>query len=152
MAGWVGPVIALSLVVIATAIALVAVMIFAALREAQQRTASLAREVAQLRLELAPTLEAVKQFGESGTEVARMARDEAQEIIETTRRVRYDIERGVKRAKRRLADLDAVVEVAQEEVDAAVVDVATVLRNARTGAGVINQFRRLIRPRRRGAA
>ncbi|HEY3934642.1 MAG TPA: hypothetical protein VGL65_08480 [Gemmatimonadales bacterium] len=152
MAGWVGPVIALSVVVIAAAVSFVAVMIFAALREAQHRTATLAREVAQLRLELAPTLEAVKNFGESGAEVAQMAREEAREIIDTTRRVRYDIERGVKRAKRRLADLDAVVEVAQQEVDAVVVDVATALETARSGAGMISQLRRLIRPRRRGAA
>jgi uncharacterized protein YoxC len=152
MPTWIAPVVALSLVVIAVAGALVAAMLYVTLREAKEHGESLAREVARLRADLAPTLDAVKRLGEKGIDVADLAQAEARKIIETTQRIRYDVERGVKRAKRHLADFEAVVEVAQEEIEATVVDVSTALETARTGVGMIGQLRRLVRPRRRGVA
>lgn len=152
MPGWIAPTVALSLVVIAIAIAAGIAMMYLALSEAKEHGESLAKEVARLRADLAPTLDAVKRLGEKGIDVADMAQQEAKQIIDTTRRIRYDVERGVKRAKRRLADFEAVVEVAQEEIEATVVDVSAALQTARAGVGVISQLRRLVRPRRRGAA
>jgi hypothetical protein len=152
MPGWIAPTVALSLVVLALAVAAVAAMVYVTLREAKEHGESLAKEVARLRADLAPTLDAVKRLGEKGIDVADLAHEEAKQIIDTTRRIRYDVERGVKRAKRRLADFEAVVEVAQEEIEATVVDVSTALQTARAGVGVIAQLRRLVRPRRRGAA
>ena len=148
MPGWIAPTVALSLVVIAIAIAAGTAMMYIALSEAKEHGESLAKEVARLRADLAPTLDAVKRLGEKGID----AQQEAKQIIDTTRRIRYDVERGVKRAKRRLADFEAVVEVAQEEIEATVVDVSAALQTARAGVGVISQLRRLVRPRRRGAA
>jgi hypothetical protein len=94
----------------------------------------------------------MRRLGEKGVDVADLAQEEARQIIETTRRIRYDVERGVKRAKRHLADFEAVVEVAQQEIETTVVDVSTALETARSGVGMIGQLRRLVRPRRRGAA
>jgi hypothetical protein len=152
MPGWVGPTIALSLVVLALAAAIFTTMALLAVKEAQKHGESLAREVATLRADLAPTLEAIKRLGEKGFDVAELAQTEAKEIIETTRRIRYDVERGVRRAKARLADFEATVAVVQEEIDATVVEVGTALETARNGIGMIEQFRRMVRPRRRGAA
>lgn len=149
---WIAPTIALSLVVIALAVAMVTAMMYVTLMQAREHGESLAKEVARLRADLAPTLDAVKRLGEKGIDVVDLAQEEAKQVIETTRRIRYDVERGVKRAKRHLADFEAVVEVAQEEIEATVVDIGTALQTARTGAGMISQLRRLVRPRRRGAA
>ncbi len=152
MPGWVGPTIALSLVVVAVAVAFITAMALVAVKEAKEHGESLAREIATLRADLAPTLAAVRRLGEKGLDVADMAQTEAKEIIETTRRIRYDVERGVKRAKGRLADFEATIAVVQEEIDATVVEVGAALETARNGVGMIGQLRRLVRPRRRGAA
>jgi hypothetical protein len=152
MPAWVGPTVALSLVVLAIAVTLITAMALVAVKEAKEHGESLAREVATLRADLAPTLAAVRRLGEKGLDVADMAQAEAKEIIETTRRIRFDVERGVKRAKGRLADFEATIAVVQEEIDATVVEVGAALETARNGVGMIGQLRRLVRPRRRGAA
>ena len=152
MPSWVGPVVALSLVVMALAAAVLTAMALVAVKEAKEHAESLAREVATLRADLAPTLAAVKRLGEKGFDVAEMAQAEAREIIDATRRIRYDVERGVTRAKGRLADFEATIAVVQEEIDATVVEVGAALEAARSGVGMIGQLRRLVRPRRRGAA
>ena len=152
MPAWIAPVVALSLLVIAVAASLLTAMLVLTLREAKQRGETLARELSRLRADLAPTLDAMRRLSEKGVDVADLAQEEARQIIEATRRIRYDIERGVKRAKRHLADFEAVVEVAQEEIETTVVDVSTALQTARSGVGMIGQLRRLVRPRRRGAA
>ena len=150
MPGWIGPVIAISLLVIAAAVAIMTTMMFVTLKEIRDRAEGVAREVGRLRSDLAPTLDAVKRLGEQGLDVVSLARAEALEIIEATRHVRYDIERGVHKAKRRLADFDAVVEVVQEEIESTALDLTTALQTARSGAGMIAQLRRLVIPGRRG--
>lgn len=152
MPGWIGPTVALSLVLVALALWSLTAMAVRTLQEAKDHGESLAREVATLRADLAPMLATLKRLGEKGFDVAEMAQAEAKEIIDTTRRIRYDVERGVKRAKGRLADFDATIAVVQEEIDATVVDVSAALESARSGVGMIGRLRRLVRPRRRGAA
>lgn len=152
MPAWIGPTVALSLVVIAIVVVAISVIVVLALRAAHAGGESVAREVGQLRSELAPMLAAVARLGTQGADVVEMAQDEAQQIVETTRRIRHDIERGVTRAKGRLADFEATIEVVQDEIDAAVIDVGAALETARSSVGMIGQLRRLIRPRRRGAA
>jgi hypothetical protein len=152
MPGWVGPTVALSLLVIAVAVVLVLVALAIALLAAKKQIVALGKELRELRGELSPTIAAVRRVSEQGLDVVRLAEDEAKAIVESSRRVRYDVERGVRRVKRRLADFDASVEVVQEEIDATVIEVSAALETARTGAGMIGQLRRLVRSRRRGAA
>ena len=71
-------------------------------------------------------------------------------MIGTVRHVRYDVERGMKRTRERLADFEAVVDIVQEEVEEAALDLTAAIRTVRTGTGVIGRLRRLILPRRRG--
>lgn len=151
MPGWVGPAVAVSLMLIAAAYVVIGFVAVFAMREAVEHSKVLGREIAQLRTDLAPTLDAVRQFSEKGAAVAEMAEAEVNEIVTATRQIRVDVQRGVERAKLRLADFEATVEVVQEEIDATVVEVSAALETARAGAGMIGQLRRLIRPRRRGA-
>ena len=94
----------------------------------------------------------MKRLSEKGGEVADLAEAEAREIINTTRQVRGDFKRGLKRAKQRLADFDATVEVIQEQIDSAVVEVGELIETARASLGMVHQLRRMVRPRRRGRA
>lgn len=152
MPGWIGPVVALSLVVIAIAFVVICYVVVAAAAQAAEHGMLLGRELTQLRTELTPTLDAVKRLSEKGGEVADLAEAEAREIINTTRQVRGDFKRGLKRAKQRLADFDATVEVIQEQIDSAVVEVGELIETARASLGMVHQLRRMVRPRRRGRA
>lgn len=152
MAGWVGPTMALSLVVIALCCVGFLTSVLLALREAAERGQSLAKEIAEFRRDIGPTLDSLNRLGESGAEVAELAKEEVREIIYTTRRLRKDVERGALRAKRRLADFEAVVDLVQDEVEETALDVTTAMRTFRTGRGMVGRLRRLILPRRRGAA
>jgi hypothetical protein len=147
MAGWVGPVIAISTLLIAVCVVGITVGMAVVFREAQQASKGLTNELAELRRELHPTLAALNKFGDVGSEVADIARQEIRELVATSQGVRTDVRRGMRRAKRRLADIDALVEVMQEEVEETAVDAATAMRTLRTGRGVIGHVRRFLASR-----
>ena len=151
MPGWVGPAVAISLILIAAAYVVIGFVVVFAIKETVEHSKVLGHEVAQLRADLAPTLEAIRRLGDKGLAVVDMAEAEAIEIVAATRKLRTDVQRGVDRAKLRLADFEATVEVVQEEIDATVVEISSALETARAGVGMIGQLRRLIRPRRRGS-
>lgn len=147
MASWVGPTVAIALVVIAACYVGLALATIGAIREARQKSDTMARELAELRSDIGPALQAVNRFGESGSEIADMLRDEVGEIVRTSQAVRRQVRRGVRQAQHRLADLDALLEVATEEADAALVDAANALETVRTSAGLLSQVGRFLAPR-----
>lgn len=149
MAGWIGPTVALSLLVIAICVVAMAAAAVLVLREAASASKGVTRELEELRHELAPMLTALNRFGDTGSEVVEMARNEVEELVDTSRQLRGELRRGMVRAQERLADFDALVEVMQEEVEDTAIDAATALRTLRGTDGVVRQVGRLLRPRRR---
>ena len=151
MAGWVGVTIALSLVVMAACLIGVAITALFSLREIRQISEALTLELEGLRRELAESLAVVNRLGQQGQDVIDLAKDELNQVIRLTSGLRKDVEQGTRRAKRRLADFDAVLEVVQEEVEETALDLGATLRSAREGSSMIGQLSRLVRPRRRSA-
>lgn len=147
MDGWVGPTIAISVLLIALCVVGATVAAAVALREAQQAGKGLTNELAELRHELAPTLAALNKFGDAGSEVVEMARNEVRELVATSQELRTDVRRGMRRARGRLADVDALVEVMQEELEETALDAATAMRTLRNSRGMIGQVRRFLAPR-----
>ena len=142
MPAWIGPTVAISLVVIALAFAAigaaVALLARAALREVRER-----------REEVAPAISAVRRITDAGADLSGDIKQELQEYLATSRAVRQDLERGVYQVKSRLADLDALYEVLHEEVEDTALDVAARVRSVRNGAGMVSRIRRwLVRGRR----
>jgi hypothetical protein len=150
MPGWVGPTVAISLALIALCYLGLAMVALITVKETVEHSKALGRELAELRKELSPALQAINRFGTQGAEIADLARSEVQEMVLTARQVRKDVERGVQRTKDRLADFEAVVDVVQEEVEDAALDLTAAIRTVRTGTGMIGRLRRMILPRRRG--
>jgi len=149
MPGWIGPTIAISLLLIAlctVGLTLVALIVF---REFQQGAKGLTGELHELRGELAPMIRALNRFGEAGGEVVDIARQEIREVVAASQDLRSDIRRARRRAGRRLADLDAFVEVMQEEIEENGIAAATALRKIRAGGGVAGQVGRMLVSRRR---
>lgn len=147
MASWVGPTVAIALAIIAACYVGLALAMVGAIREARQKSDSMARELADLRADLGPALHAVNRFGESGSEIVDLLRDEVGEIVSTSQSVRRQVRRGVRQAQHRLGDLDALLEVATEEADAALVDAANALETIRSSAGLLSQVGRFLAPR-----
>jgi len=150
MSAWVGPTVAISLLIIALCVLGVVIGVLIAGRQLASKSEHLARELSGLREELGPALRALNRMGEGGAEVAMLAKEEIREIVYATRRVRKDVEKTSKRLRHRVEDFDALLEVVQDEVEETALDVTAALRTARTGSGMIGQLRRLIKPQRRG--
>ncbi|HLG06774.1 MAG TPA: hypothetical protein VI383_11570 [Gemmatimonadales bacterium] len=140
--GWVGPTVALSLVVIAAAFAAIGTAAVMAAWATRRKLADLGGKLETIRLDFQRVLEAVRRVTEDGAE-------EARHYLTTSRAIRADLDRGVRRVKARLAELDALYEVVHDEVQDTALDVAARVRAVRRTAGVVSQLRRwVVRGRR----
>jgi len=128
---WVGVVTALSLAIIALAvIAVAAAAVGAALAM---------RALIRLLQGLAgPALDDVRQL--IGT-----IRTEVDGVTGTSRELRQRVVKAADAAQARLAELDALVEVVQDEVESVAIDVAGTLRTLRRGVGLLDWGRRTIK-------
>jgi len=127
---WVGVVTALSLAIIALAALAVAVA---------TTSAALGLRVSFKMLQglAGPALDDVRQL--LGT-----IRSEVDGLAGTSRDLRTRVVRAADAAEARLAELDALVDVVQQEVEAAALDVAATIRTVRRGVSVLDLGRRLV--------
>ncbi len=141
---WVGPTMAIALVVIALAFAVIALAIGAVARATAREVRELSEELGKLRAELTPALSAVRRIGETGAELSDDLRGEVKAYLEASRELRRQLDRGVRRVRHRLSDLDALYEVVHGEVEETALDVAARLRSVRRGTSVLGRIRRLL--------
>ncbi len=141
-AGWVGPTMAISLVIIAGAFLVIAASTALAARRAAEEMQQLSRVMESLRTDLAPALGAVQAVSGEGQRLAGMVGTEAEELVRASRQLREGL-------RERLANLEAIYEVLEEEIEDTALDVAVTLRTFRSGAGWFGRLRRLLGGRRR---
>jgi hypothetical protein len=72
-------------------------------------------------------------------------RTEAESLVGTSRELRGRIVAAADAAQARLADLDALFEVVQEEVETTVLDVAATVRTMRRGISLLEWGRRTLK-------
>lgn len=142
MPGWVGPTVAVSLVVIALAFAAIATAAVMISRKASTEIGELSEELAKLRGEISPALAALRRVADAGADLSGDIREEVNEYLQVSKAVRQDLVLGVRQVKRKLRDLDALYEVVHDEVEDTALDVAAGLRTVRNGAGVVGRIRR----------
>ncbi len=147
MASWVGPTVAISVALIALSFVIIAVLLVVAIREARDTSETVARELTQLRHDLTPALASINHFGEVGSDVIEQFRDEVGEVIKTSQGVRRGVKKAVRQAEGRLADLDALLEVATDEAEAALMDASAAIQSVRTSAGLLSHIGRFLVPR-----
>ena len=131
---WIGPTIAISLVVIAAsflvmgAVALVIGLGLARInREARAKLATLTADARSATARLKGELDAYTDLATA---------------------TRLKLKKGVETVEIRLQDLDALVEVLQEEAEETALDVAALVRTVRRTGGVLGAARRMMRRRR----
>ena len=76
-------------------------------------------------------------------------RSEAESVVGTSRELRERIVKAADAAQTRLADLDALFEVVQEEVENTVLDAAASVRMVRRGLSLVDWGRRALKRRRK---
>jgi hypothetical protein len=145
---WVGPTMAVSLAVMAIAVVTFAgVVAWIALRiinEVQERKVLLSG----VREDVQETLASIRQVTDQAQEVMGVVRSEAGAFVQTSRRIRRKVNRGVDRVERRLEDLEALYDVMHEEVEDTALDLAASMRRVRRGGGMIGRVRRFLVPGR----
>jgi hypothetical protein len=139
---WVGPTMAISLVVIALAFVIIALATAVAARKATLEMQQLAKVIESLRTDLAPALGAVRSVSGEGQRIAGLVTGEAEELVRASRALREGL-------RDRIANLEAIYDVLEEEVEETAIDVAVTLRSIRSGAGWFGRLRRLLGRRRR---
>jgi len=137
VAGWVGPTVAIALVIIAGSFAVIATVVFAAAKSAADQIARIGRSVDDLRKDLAPALDSVHHLGDEARQLAARVGDEAEDVVEASRALRLKV-------KDRLIDLEAVYDVLESEIEETALDIATTLRSFRTRASWYRWVRRLL--------
>jgi hypothetical protein len=137
MPTWVGPTIALSLVVIAACLLVVggvALAIGLGLRQAKHDIS------AQL-----------KTFTADAKAATARLRHEVDGYADLSAETRGKLRSAVHKVEERLLDVDALVEVLQEEAEETAIDVAAMVRTARRSASIFGAARAALRARRRKA-
>jgi len=132
---WVGVVSAVSLAIIALAAIVVAV----ASAVSALGVRSFVRALEQL---AGPAISDVRQLIGS-------IKGEADALVGVSRDVRLRIVRAADAAEHRLSDLDALVEVVQEEMEDTVVDAAATLRNVRRGLSLWQWGRKVLKGKKK---
>ncbi len=148
---WVGPVMAVSLALIALSVVIVAgglVLMAGRIKGEIEERKLLFNQVAA---DAKDTMESIRELVNDGEHIVGMVRDEAQAFTRTGRTIRKKLKRGVNRVESRLADLEALYDVVHEEVEDTALDVAAGLRQFRRGrgTGLVGRMTRVLLPGRR---
>lgn len=147
-ASWVGPTMAVSLAVMALATIIFAgVVAYVALKivnEVQERKMLLTG----VREDVQETLSTIREVAGQAQEVMNVVRLEAGAFVQTGRRIRRKVNRGVDRIEHRMQDLEALYDVVHEEVEDTALDLAASLRRVRSSRSMIGKVRRFLVPGR----
>ncbi len=140
--GWVGPTMAISLLVIALAFLVIAAAVALAARQAALEMRQLSRVIESFRAELSPALHAVQSLSGEGERLTALVSNETEEIVRASRALREGV-------RERITSLEAVYEVLAEEVEETALEAAVTLRTFRAGVSWFGMIRRLLRLGRR---
>lgn len=148
---WVGPVMAVSLALIALSVVVVAggvVLMWGRLMSEIEERKLLINQVAT---DAKATMASVRELVNDGEQIVGAVRNEAEAFARTGRVLRKKLKRGVGRVESRLADLESLYDVVHAEVEDTALDVAAGLRQFRRGrpTGLVGRMTRALLPGRR---
>jgi methyl-accepting chemotaxis protein len=146
---WVGPTMAIALVIIALSFVAVAAALVVVLSRLVQPLLELSRVIHNLQDDLSWAVKGMRQLTDQSQELLALVRQEAGAFAHAGRRLRRQVVKGADRIQSKLEDLETLYDVVHEEVEDTALDVAAVLRSVRQGNGVLGRIRRLLVSRRR---
>jgi uncharacterized protein YoxC len=131
---WVGPTVAISLVIIAASFLVMGGVVLAI-------GLSLRKQSAKARAQLAA-------FTAETRTITKRFKDELEGFADLSTDVREKLREAIDTVDGRLRDLDALVEVMQEEAEETALDVASMVRTVRRTGGILGAARKALRRRR----
>jgi hypothetical protein len=146
---WVGPTVAISLVVIAVSILAAAIVVAVAALRISGETRKLSTMIQGYQEDIGQSLAGVRRLADQGQDLLVLIRQEVGAFTQTSRRIRRKLVRGVDSIEAKLADLETLYDLVHEEVEDTALDVAAALRTSRQGNGMLGRVRRLLVPSRR---
>jgi hypothetical protein len=146
---WVGPTVAIALVVIALSIVAGAGAVVVAALRLVRETRKLTTMVQGYQDDVAQGLVGVRRLIDQAQDMLVVVRQEVGAFTQTSRRVRRKLVRGVDNIETKLADLETLYDLVHDEVEDTALDVAAALRTSRQGNGMLGKVRRLLVPSRR---
>jgi len=145
---WVGPIMAISLAIIALSFLGIALAVAIAALKLTGQVKKVGALVDGLQDDIARTLKAVRHLTEQGQDVMVVVRQETGAFAQTGRRLRRKLVRAADRVEIKLEELETLYDVVHDEVEGTALDVAAALRSVRRSNGMIGRVRRLLVPRR----
>jgi hypothetical protein len=145
---WVGPTMAISLVVIALSLLGAAIGVIVAALRVSEQVKRVTHLVEGLQGDVAQTLTTARRLGEQGQDLVVLLRHEAGAFADTSRRVRRKVTRGIDRLEGKLSDLETLYDLVHDEIEDTALDLTAALRSVRRGNGVLGRVRRLLVPGR----
>jgi hypothetical protein len=146
---WVGPTVAISLVVIAVSLLGAAIAVAVGALRIAGETRKLSAMIQGHQEDVTQTIAAARRLTEQGQDLVLLLRQEVGAFTQTSRRVRRKLVRGVDNIETKLADLETLYDLVHDEVEDTALDVAAALRTSRQGHGMLGRVRRLLVPSRR---
>lgn len=148
---WPAVVTAISTAAIAVVMLGIGVVILSLLGPMRRVTGAVGRFVETLERSTQPAIESVRSTIEQANQVVRNVGKEVDGFVETSRDLRDRVHRAAEAAEERLLDLEALLDVVQDELEETVLDVGAALRTTRRGSSILRSMKRafLGRGRRR---
>lgn len=140
-AGWVSTLSMIAQIVIALALIVVAVTTIAIFILLWKLYRMISAKVDKLRIDLDPAVKNAVAASEKAKEMVARVQGNVAEISQTVSSANERIGRVVESAERRAADLNALLDVAQEEAEELFVRTASTLRGVKAGAGAFRASR-----------
>ncbi len=146
---WVGPTVAISLVVIALALVGGAAVVAVAALRISQETRKLGSMIQGHQEDVTQALAGARRLTEQGQDLLVVLRQEIGAFTQTSRRIRRKLTRGVDSIEAKLTDLETLYDLVHDEVEDTALDVAAALRTSRQGHGMLGRVRRMLVPSHR---
>lgn len=138
--GWAEVVTAIAAAIIAVIALGLVVYAVPLLRQASRTSAALERF---LERDSRPLLENARLVVSEASQIASKLRLEIDGVIETSQDIRGRVKNAVDATEDRLLDLEALLDVLQEEMEDTVLDVAAAVRTTRRGSAVFRTMKRV---------
>jgi uncharacterized protein YoxC len=140
VAGWVGPTMAVSLVIIALSFLAGAFAILVTGRAMNQVMHRMAQALETLQTELVPTMKSLREIADDGRALVESIRTEVAAITGASQKLRDGLESGAEEVKERLEYLESLYDVVEEELTETALDVTAALHTVRRGVGLAGRI------------
>ncbi len=141
--GWAPTVTAIATVVVALIAVGFVVVALPLIRQASRTGAAVERFLNLVQKDSKPLIEDARSMVSEANRAVIKLRAEIDGVVETSQDIRTRVGNAADAAESRLLDLEALLDVVQEEVEETVLDVAAALRTTRRGSTILRTMKRV---------